>query len=169
LLGLEFGPRDAVVEWANRVLERYADVPAIVFTHAYLYGDGLRYDRRRGGQEHHPDQYAITPEQGIADGEDLFRKLVVPNENVRVVLSGHVIPDGVAYAESKRPSGSVVHEILANYQTCAVCPCDEAEGGGGFLRLLQLEGDGTMHVRTYSPHRDQWLDDPDNSFSFPVR
>jgi hypothetical protein len=169
LLGLEFGPRDAVVEWASRVLERYADVPAVLFTHAYLYGDGTRYDRRRKGQEHHPDMYSITPEQGIADGEDLYRALVEPHENVRVVLSGHVIPDGLAYSKTTRASGSVVHEILANYQTCAVCPCDHAEGGGGYLRLMQLDDRGMMHVRSYSPHRDAWLDDAENAFSFDVR
>jgi hypothetical protein len=169
LLGLEFGPRRSVVQWAAKVLERYSDLPAILFTHAYLYGDGTRYDRRRRGQEHHPDMYSITPEQGIADGEDLYRELVEPHENVRMVLSGHVIPDGLAHTASVRRSGSVVHEILANYQTCGVCPCDEVEGGGGYLRVLELDDSGTMHVRTYSPYRDQWLDDPENAFSFAVR
>ena len=36
VLGLEFGPRDAVLAWADRVLKAHPAIPAIIVTHAYL-------------------------------------------------------------------------------------------------------------------------------------
>jgi hypothetical protein len=127
-MGLEFGPRDAVVAWADGVLKKHAQLPAVLFTHAFLYSDGTRYDRARSpAQPYHPDDYGFTPEQGINDGEDLWRKLIEPNENVRLVLSGHVIPDGLARAVARRESGKAVQQVLADYQLCDSCPCPEAE------------------------------------------
>jgi 3',5'-cyclic AMP phosphodiesterase CpdA len=164
VVGLEFGPRDRVVEWASDVLEAHAELPAIVFTHAYLYSDGQRYDRlRMPPQPYHPDGYGQTPDEGINDGEDLWQKLIAPHENVRLVLSGHVIPIGTAHASVQRPSGSVVHQVLANYQLCDACPCAQVEGGGGYLRLLEFSSDA-IHVQTYSPHYQRWLMDPENDF-----
>jgi hypothetical protein len=170
VLGLEFGPRDAVVAWAGDVLAAHADLPAILFTHAYLYSDGQRYDRSiQPLQPYHPDGYAFTPEQGINDGEDLWQKLVEPHENVRLVLSGHVIPDGTARTTSRRASGTRVHQVLANYQLCAACPCSEVEGGDGYLRLLRFD-DGGKHiaVSTYSPHLDLSLVDDENQFTLDL-
>lgn len=165
-MGLEFAPRDAVVQWASEVLAAHADMPAVLFTHAYLYADGQRYDRTvQPMQPYHPDLFAMTPEQGHHDGEDLWRELIEPHENVRLVVSGHVIPDGVARSISLRASGSVVHELLANYQTCDLCPCSEAEGGGGYLRLLRFGADGrSIAVETYSPYFDVRLTDTENQF-----
>jgi hypothetical protein len=168
VLGLEFGPRDRTVAWAAQVLSEHAQLPAILFTHAYLYSDGTRYDRARNPhQPYHPDDYAQTPEQGINDGEDLWNKLVVPHENVRLVLSGHVIPDGVARSSVRRASGALVHQLLANFQHCDLCPCAEVEGGGGYLRLLEF-GEDAIHVSTYSPHYDRWLLDDENEFDLEV-
>lgn len=168
VLGLEFGPRDAIVAWADSILERYAALPTILFTHAYLYGDAERYDRAISPhQRYHPDDYALTPEQGIHDGEDLWAELIERHENVKLVLSGHVIPDGVARSSPRRSTGSVVHEVLANYQLCDRCPCAEVEGGGGYLRLLTFS-EQSIEVSTYSPHHDRWLDDEDNAFVLPL-
>lgn len=170
VLGLEFGPRDAVVEWASDILQMHADLPAIVFTHAYLYSDGQRYDRNRTPpQPYHPDGYGFTPEQGINDGEDLWRKLIEPHENVRLVLSGHVIPDGTARSVATRASGTRVHQLLANYQRCDLCPCTEVEGGGGYLRILRFTPDArTLEVTTYSPHLEMSLHDEENEFTLEL-
>lgn len=168
VLGLEFGPRDRIVEWADGVLSDHAELPAILFTHAYLYSDGQRYDRMRvPPQPYHPDGYGQTPEQGINDGEDLWRKLIEPHDNIRLVLSGHVIPDGTAHSTAPRPSGVTAHQILANYQQCDVCPCEEVEGGGGYLRLLEFAGD-EVRVSTYSPHYARSLTDSENEFTLPL-
>ena len=170
VIGIEFAPRNDVVAWAAGVLTEHADLPAILFTHAYLYSDGTRYDRAiQPLQPYHPDYYAYTPEAGINDGQDLWNKLVEPFENVRLVLSGHVIPDGTARATSKRASGTQVHQLLANYQTCDSCPCSAVEGGDGFLRLLRFDTEQTrIDVSTYSPFLDAWLRDGDNEFTLDL-
>lgn len=169
-VGLEFAPRDAAVEWAGQVLQTHADLPAVVFTHAYLDGDGRRYDRSISPhQKYHPDDYQYTPAEGINDGQDLWTELIEPNENVRLVLSGHVIPDGTAHSTAVRSSGSKVQQVLANYQQCDFCPCAEVEGGGGYLRLLRFAPGGTaVQVSTYSPHLDRTLTDPENQFDLEL-
>lgn len=168
VLGLEFGPRDRAVAWADGVLSEHAELPAIVFTHAYLYNDGFRYDRRRDPhQPYHPDDYAQTPAQGVNDGEDLWTKLIARHENVRLVLSGHVIPDGTARSMERRRSGRPVHQVLANYQWCDRCPCADQEGGGGYLRILEFSSE-TITVSTYSPYLDDWLRDDDNQFDLAL-
>lgn len=167
-MGLEFGPRDRVLDWAGEVLEQHSDLPAVLFTHAYLWSDGHRYDRDAAeSQAFHPDRYQVTPNEGINDGEDIWQRIVLPNRNVQVVLSGHVTPDGTARAESKRPDGSVVHELLADYQTCISCPCEEVHGGNGYLRIMQF-ADRSIRVWTYSPYLNEWLTDADNQFEFDV-
>jgi hypothetical protein len=169
-VGLEFGPRDAVIEWARDVLDAHRELPAVLFTHAYLYADDTRYDRAiQPLQPYHPDAYRITASEGIGDGQDLWEALVEPHENVKLVLSGHVIPDGVARGAARRSSGSVVHELLANYQRCGSCPCAEVEGGGGYLRILELDASGqSFHVSTYSPYLDDYLTDAENRFELPL-
>jgi Calcineurin-like phosphoesterase len=167
-LGLEFGPRDAVVEWARGVLAAHPTLPAALFTHAYLYADDERYDRAiQPAQPYHPDQYGVTPSEGVNDGQDLYEALVEPFENVRLVMSGHVIPDGVARSEYRRGSGTSVTEILANYQRCDRCPCEEVEGGGGFLRILTFTST-SIEVSTYSPHLDALMLDDDNRFTIEL-
>lgn len=166
LLGIEFSPRDAVLRWAGEVLAAHAQLPAIVFTHAYLYSDGQRYDRAiMPLQPYHPDGYGFTQEQGINDGEDIFRKLIEPHENVRLIVCGHVIPDGTARSVVTRASGSRVHQVLANYQLCNRCPCSEVEGGGGYLRRMKFDAAlSAIDVTTYSPHLATSLRDEENEF-----
>jgi hypothetical protein len=169
-LGLEFAPRDAVVEWAKAVLDAHFDLPTVLFTHAYLYDDNNRYDRSiQPGQPYHPDGYGYTPEQGVNDGADLWTKLVEPHENVKLVLSGHVIPEGTARSIATRASGTHVHQVLANYQTCAFCPCAGVEGGEGYLRLLEFDPTGKrILVSTYSPHLGRYLHNDDNEFALEL-
>lgn len=176
-VGLEFTPRDATLEWANQVLAAHATMPAVLFTHAYLFSDNTRYDRAiQPLQKYHPDAYKVTPAEGINDGQDIWETVVEPNPNVQLVLSGHVIPDGTARSVAMREDGSVVHEILANYQQCDTCPCEEVEGGGGYLRILELRpgtdaGDPrnvSIHVSTYSPHLDASLTDAENEFDLAL-
>lgn len=169
VIGLEWSPRNRVVEWADAVLSQHADKPAIVFTHAYLYADGTRYDRSKGLQPFTPVGYGFTPEQGINDGEDLWRKIIAPHSNVKLVFSGHVIPDVPARLTSTRPDGTQVHQILANFQQCASCPCEEVRGGNGYLRLVRFDrANHKIVVQTYSPYLDAFKPDAANAFELPM-
>ncbi|HEX7481583.1 MAG TPA: hypothetical protein VF331_27510 [Polyangiales bacterium] len=153
------------------MLSTNADLPSVLFTHAYLYSDGKRYDRSISPrQSYHPDTYQYTPSEGINDGEDIWQKLVEPHENVRLLLSGQVIPDGTARSTATRKSGSQVQQVLANYQLCASCPCQQVMGGDGYLRGLEFDQDGkNIRVSTYSPYLDAPLTDGENELTLPLQ
>ena len=160
ILSLEFGPRDSVLAWADRVAKRFAALPAIVVTHAYLASDNVRFDHvGHPEQLFGPHRYLDDRVAGsVNDGEEIWRKLVARNDNILFVLCGHDLGDGVGRLESVRPDGTTVHQILANYQM-------QALGGGGYLRLLQFSpGQRRVRVRTYSPFLDRFKTDPDNDF-----
>jgi DNA repair exonuclease SbcCD nuclease subunit len=158
VVGLEYGPRDAVVAWADTVFKSYADRPAILLTHGYLDGSsGTRYSS--------PDQpfypLGYTPEQGINDGEMLWQKLVVPNPNVRLVLCGHY---GVTRQTSARPDGTLVHEIDSDYQWW-----NGDWNGYGYLRLMEFDYEAKeIRVETYSPTLDSYLTDDLNKFTLSL-
>lgn len=174
VIGLEFGPRDAVVKWADAVLSAYPDRPAMIVTHAYLYQDGTRYDLAVSGmdsskpnyQSFIPQFYGYTASQGINDGEQIYQKLVLPHPNVRMVFSGH--DTGAARLASTRPDGSTVYQMLSDYQWYNF-DASNYDGGGGYLRLLQLDYDAKqVTVRTYSPYLASYLTDEQNQFVFEL-
>ena len=167
VLGLEFGPRDTVMTWADAVLKAYPDRPAIILTHAYLYADGNRYDIAISGSDTNapnyqwwiPQYYGYTSSQGINDGEMIWRKLILPHPNVRMVFSGHVT--GGARLTSTRPDGSRVHQMLSDYQWL-----NGDYFGYGYLRVLRFDyGKKTIQVQTYSPYMDDYLTDDANQFT----
>jgi hypothetical protein len=180
VLALEFGPRDEVLAWANGVLAAHPVTPAIIITHAYLYRDGTLYDHVGAPtQLFNPHGYvtmANQPGTTINDGAEMWAKLIAPNSNVKLVFSGHDVngqgipPGTAARLTSTRPDGTVVHQLLANYQTCLSAPCESVRGGNGFLRLLRFSADGTrMGVETYSPYLDQSLRDEGNQFVLDLK
>lgn len=188
VIGLEFGPRDEVVAWANGVLATFPTTPAIVITHAYLYRDGTRYDfaGTNDGQAYNPHRYVMMGQPGssVNDGEELWRKLIQPNSNVKLVLSGHDVsqanlpPGTAARLSSTRADGTFVHQILANYQTCLGAPCQTfndgtatnvVHGGNGYLRIVRVSpADQTISISTYSPYIDRYLTDAANQFTLPM-
>ena len=161
VLSLEFGPRDAVLAWADALAKRYASLPAIVVTHAYLASDDTRYDHvGRDDQLWNPHRYVENARAGqVNDGEEIWHKLIVRNDNILFVICGHDLGDGVGRLTSVRPDGTRVHQILANYQTGPL-------GGAGYLRLMEFfPAHRQVKVRTYSPYLDRFKTDPDNEFS----
>jgi 3',5'-cyclic AMP phosphodiesterase CpdA len=174
VLGLEFGPRDAVLTWADGVLKAHPTLPAIIVTHAYLYGDGTRYNIAVSGldstqpnfQWFIPQWYGYTSAQGINDGEEIWQKLIVPNANVHLVFCGH--DNGAARLTSFRADGSRVHQMLSDYQWLHSGTADD-RGGSGFLRVLEFDyNQREIRVQTYSPHLDEFMTDDANQFTLSL-
>ena len=160
LLALEWGPRDEVIAWANRLMDNNPDRYGIMITHAYLNNDDLRYDITDAAhpQDFDPHNYA-TP--GVNDGEELWQKLVRKHSFI-MVLNGHVLGDGTGYLASKTDTGITCQQMLSNYQFRDL-------GGEGYMRLLEFKPDGiTVQVSTYSPFYDSYLTDADQSYSFTL-
>jgi hypothetical protein len=173
VLVLEWSPRTATVGWANEVLERHAADRVIFITHAYLYYDGTRYDDKAKGetQKWNPRVYGTAFQDpktrepspaGAYDGEMLWQELLSRHESVFLTLNGHVLGDGAGVLSSPGMHGNIVHQVLVNYQMLA-------EGGLGYLRLLEFLPDGaTLRMKTYSPSLDVFATAPDQNFELSI-
>jgi 3',5'-cyclic AMP phosphodiesterase CpdA len=167
VIGLEFGPRDQVLAWADGILKAYPMLPAILVTHAYLYSDGTRYDWQTKGesQVYNPHWYGYTAPEGINDGEEMWRKLIEPNPNVRLVFSGHMnaSPYALAHRSDTRHTGGLpVHQLLQDFQS-------NTNGGDGYLCILEFDyPQEIIRVRTYSPTLKAYITDKVGHFSLSL-
>jgi Calcineurin-like phosphoesterase len=124
--------KSADIEWMNKVLERYSDRTAILSFHKYLEKNGKRSHQ----------------------GNEIFERVVVPNQNVVMVLSGHYhnseqlvdeIDDNLDGITDRK-----VYQLLADYQK-------GPEGGNGFIRLFHVDEEtNSIDVQTYSPYLDRY-------------
>lgn len=155
VLALEFGPRRAVLQWANEVVAQYPDHEVIVVTHCHMYTDNTPM-----GQGHYwnPKDYGVGYD--AHDGEGIWQEFLRRHPNVRFVLSGHVLNSGVGRRIDVGDHGNLVYQILANYQMRPYY------GGEGFLRIMTFRpAEGVVEVQTYSPHFDRYLTEPDQTFT----
>ena len=157
VVNLEYAPSDQTIEWTNAILnfEEYAKHKVIVLTHAYLN----RTNQRLNGEEKWIifEPYIKEKKQLKSDrivlpnannGEQIWEKLIYPNKQVELVLSGHIA--GTGYRKDTNKEGHTVHQMLFDMQ---------AEGGGhygnggdGLVRILEFYPDGkTIKVKTFSP------------------
>lgn len=162
VLALEWGPRDAVIAWANQVMAANPGRDGILVTHAYLNYNDRRYDHtdRVNPQDYNPHDYGTTPGP-VNDGEQLWQKLVRRHPFV-FVLSGHVLGDGTGYLASVTDAGTTCHQVMSNYQIRTL-------GGEGYMRLMEFVDDGrTVNVYSYSPLHDAYLTERDQMFSLSL-
>lgn len=131
-----WGEGEEEVAWLNKVLAEYPDRKAILNFHDYVRANGER---------------SVT-------GNYLFENVVVPNPNVIMVLSGHYTGAALITDELDDDGDGVpdrkVFQILSDYQ-------NHAEGGDGYMKLLHFDTtSNTLHVKTYSPYKDDynWYD-----------
>ena len=159
ILGLEWGPRDTALQWADEILTKYADRKAIVFTHAYLYGDSTRYDWSKKGKSQSANPHAYGTAGGVNDGEEMWNKLIKKHANVFMAMNGHIPKGGLGFQVSKGEHGNEVNEMAVNYQW-------EDIGGGGWLRLIEFLPDGkTVQAKTYSPLYENYKTGEKDQFS----
>ncbi|WP_169891090.1 metallophosphoesterase [Litchfieldia alkalitelluris] len=132
ILYLGFGLEDTPesIEWANEALQKHSDRNAILVMHAYL-------------------EYGATLSKM---SQNVYDQIIVPNENVKMVMGGHY--HGVATRVSEIPNedGSTrkVLEMLADYQ-------EGPNGGDGYVRYLTFNPvNETVDVVTYSPILDDY-------------
>lgn len=154
VLVLEFGPRNAVLDWANQVVAAHPDRRVILLTHAHVDHDNTLM----GGT---PGQLWIPTAYGREnDGLDVWDKLLRIHTNSALVFNGHDLGNGTGRVVGLTDGGTPVFQMLANYQTMSF-------GGGGRLRLVQFYPDeDRMTVKTYSPFLDAWQTNSDQQFEY---
>lgn len=151
VLCLEFGPRDEVLDWANQLVEKHSDKKVIVVTHSYLnYDDTLVNPTHK----YNPHEYF----KQTNDGRQMWEKFVSKHKNIFLVLSGHIVDDGLGKLTSYSIHNTKITQILANYQMLE-------NGGNGRLRLMKfLPAEDKIIVETYSPYLGKYNTEPDNNF-----
>jgi hypothetical protein len=156
VLCLEFGPRDKVLEWANRVVSEHKHYRTIVVTHCYTYSDDTRVGK---GDEWNPRAVYGCDN----DGDDMWDKFVKKHSNIFLVLSGHILNDGLGRLTSVGDKENKIHQILANYQM-------KPNGGDGWLRIMEfIPKEKKIVVRTYSPTLRRYAEDADNHFELEYK
>nr|MBP7109705.1 metallophosphoesterase [Chitinophagaceae bacterium] len=154
-LGLEFFPRDVVVDWASNILDSvYAADPArevMVVTHSYI---DQRGERAVDSSTASTTVYGMTADNS---GQELWDKLIRKKSNIRWVFSGHHIISGTKanrglskHIVSVGDNGNMVNQIFVNYQD------DVNWGNGYFMRLQFKPSQNIVDVKYYSSLYDAY-------------
>ena len=175
VVALEFAPRPEALAWAKSVFERpeNADSFGIVVTHSYMrpYTADCARDEKEG--------YGLNKEGGRS-GEEIWKELVYPTANIRMVICGHHSTaddmDGcTGFRVDKNEAGKTVSQLVCDMQ--AMGGGWEGNGGDGWLQLLEFSKDmKTVKVRTFSPLFDlspvtrehAWYHNDKQEFEFSI-
>ncbi|MEL4317976.1 lamin tail domain-containing protein [Leifsonia sp. YIM 134122] len=131
-----FGERE--LAWAEQVVASHPDHNVIISTHEHVTPKTAEIGAGRS-----------TGSRWVSRGGDLWDRIVAPNRNVLLVLSGHFHGLGQITTENAGGiAGHTVVELVADYQEFRT---HTGERATGFQRLLQLDLDGgAIAVDTFS-------------------
>ena len=148
LLLLDYTPSDAVLAWAEDIVERNGDYRVIINTHSYLN-----------------DDKTLT-----AAGDTIWENIVVKHDNVLLVLCGHVISSDIVKNEREGGNSNAVTEILINPQSRdGQYKYDTKDG---MVAMLYFSNDGknvrVEYISTVksTPETDSYANASVNNFSF---
>lgn len=160
-LGLELGPRQEVLDWANSLVNNYSDRLVIVNIHTFTSWTG---EPDHEGNANRPPSYYLDGDDHH-NGEEMWDELVKNHDNIIHVTSGHYVDQTennifAATGHNWSDEANWVTHSFVNYQ-------DYTDGGNGFLRLLTLDVESQeARVHTYSPHVDTWRTNSAEEFEF---
>ncbi|HOP10740.1 MAG TPA: metallophosphoesterase [Oscillospiraceae bacterium] len=158
IVHLEFSPSDHTVDWADGILKKYADIPAIITTHNFItpeeeFGVTTRNSRLSSYQEN-------MAGEGDNAGTDILEKLVIPNQNVFMVLCGHFADQRFVTLKNE---GREIYAMLSDYEL------EKPYYGNGWMRVLRFfPKQNRVSVSTYSPFLDEYKTDNKNKFDFKM-
>ena len=157
LMALEFGPRQAVIDWANIIIAVNPTKRVWIVTHSHEFIDGSLVT---AGDANNPHDYWPGPGGDTHDGAEEWDELVKLHENIEWVQSGHHVGGNAARHEGTGDNGNKVLNVFANWQVA----------GTGYIRIIKIyRGGGYILVRTYDPVTNTPLTDAANQFevTFP--
>lgn len=148
IIGLDFGAKDNVLQWANNIVGKYPDHKVIVLTHGYLINTG---ERLNTGVAACPSSYDST----LNDANDMWDKFISLHENIFLVLSGHKAADDIVSVQHVGVNGNIVTEFLINPQTLDLKY--KSIGGLGLVTMFYVSEDGSkISVQYYSTIHDKF-------------
>lgn len=129
VLNLPYAYGEAEIDWAEQVVTGHPDHNVIVATHEHLQPKTVEVGAHRS-----------TGSRWVSRGGDLWERVIAPNRNVVLVLSGHFHGLGQIVTENAGGiEGHTVVEVLADYQEFRT---HSGERATGFFRVLQFDLDG---------------------------
>lgn len=148
-LNLEFGPRDSVLLWANRVIEQNPTSRVIISTHSYIEPDGRITN---ASDQYAASKYGIGGGNSSNDGIDMWNKLVKKHSNIFIVFSGHNSSDDIIYRKDIGEHGNTIHSFLIDAQgSFDSQSCD-------VLSIFKInEEQKKAYVYWYSPNEGKYL------------
>ncbi len=154
VLTYEFGPRDAVLDWANQVVTNHPNHRVLLVSHAHVYTDNTLH----GSLPAHywtPTSYGRTN-----NGVEVWEKFIRKHANIAFVFNGHVLNHGSGRVVGTGDHGNKVYQMLANYQMLP-------NGGNSYLRILEFDpARDRVSVQSYSPELNFFLRWSEHEFAY---
>ncbi len=178
---IEYAPRDTILSWAKNItqMDQYKNHRIVLTTHSYLTGKDMRTSGAPKWFVYEPYfiNNVVQKSKRINlpnanSGEQIWKKLVEPSENIELVLCGHISGEG--YRIDDNINGKAVHQILFDSQSLGGGHRN-GNGGDGWLRIFEFKPDNkTVKVKTYSPlfaispstQQFAWKNDSRNEYTF---
>ncbi len=139
VISMEFGSTPEVLSWADGVLSepRFQDHRVIVYTHAYIGGDG---ERLAGGKPARATSCGFANYNNIVDADDMWNQVIRKHKNVFMVFNGHVPYDDI-----------VVRTDVGDYGNTITCMLIDAQGilYGGAASLVALLNFDELNQQVY--------------------
>lgn len=158
IFSLDYGPSDAVLDWASDVIEANPNRNVIITTHSYLFRDGTTLD---DGDECPPSADPISI--GKNDGDDMWEKLIKKHENIVLVMSGHDPSATIVRTQTKGDHGNTVTQLLIDPQNL-----DKDLKPMGMVAMMYFSEDGkSVDVEWYSTIQERFYRE-ENVFSLSL-
>ena len=150
VLGLEYGPRDSVLAWANEVVAAHPSHQVIVVTHAYMNNDGTILDGTDSGL---PTDWWKDIEEGAElpnNPEAIWDKFVKNHKNIVMVLSGHIGSRNIVMRTDVGVHGNEVKQFLIDAQF--------EDPRLDMVAMLNFSNDGQdVEVTYYCPSKGKYM------------
>jgi len=142
MLSLPYAYGEEQIAWAAQVVTSHPDRNVVISTHEHVTPKTEIEDAHRSANS-----------RWVSNGQKLWDRVIAPNRNVVVVLSGHFHGIGQIVTENAGGiEGHDVVELLADYQEFRT---HTGERATGFQRLLQIDlASSTVAVDTFSVRLD---------------
>lgn len=156
VFAMEFGPHNAVLDWANQLAARHPNRRVALVTHTHVATDNTLHGSK--------SSHTLLPVRDYKrdnDGPDVWEKFLRRQPGSALVFSGHLGGSGgKGRLVMNNDAGSPVFQMLSDFQSLAL-------GGGGLLRIVRFfPSEDRMAVSTFSPHSGTWLRDSGNEFEY---
>lgn len=142
---LEFGPRDEVIEWFDKIVSQHEDHNVILITHSYMFING----KRTSIHDHlHPKTYVGTADGNT--GDELWEKSIKHHHNMKAIFSGHHVPGNISYRVDLGEKGNPIFQSFQNWQM-------EPLGGEGRIRVFTINpNENTISLNVYNPLQEKF-------------